>query len=321
MSEASQTRTQGSRIATALRWTLPFVVSAALLFYVFSGLDTSAVFDRFNARVALYFIPSLIVFLAISLWTEAICLVMVVREVPRDLDMITAARIKAASYLLSLLNYALGIGAVTVLLRRRARMELSEAAGSIFVISLFDLGSLLLMVSLGAALIDTEAAGLRVGIVLGAGGAIVAGFALLRAPVSLGPLDRVRELQVFRSARTLPIGLLIRLGFLRFAFVGLFVLLTHLTLLAFDVSIPPLHLVVNVSILLLISALPIAAAGLGTGQIVFVALLDRWASSEALLAASLTLSFGMIVTRSIMGLIFAREYTREALSANREESA
>ncbi len=45
------------------------------------------------------------------------------------------------------------------------------------------------------------------------------------------------------------------------------------------------------------------------------------ASSEALLAASLTLSFGMIVTRSIMGLIFAREYTREALSANREESA
>jgi len=321
MTNANRTSAAPSRLAKILRWTLPFFVSTALLVYVFSGLDVSAVLDRFDARVALYFVPSLVVFLFISLWIEALCLVMVVRQVPRELVMMTAARIKAASYLLSLLNYALGIGAVTVLLRRRARMEISEAAGSILVISLFDLGSLLLMVTVGAVLIDTDTAGVQFGVVLGAVGTIVAGFAVLRAPISMGPLDRLRDLQVFRSARTLPLGLLAGLGALRFGFVGLYVLLTHLTLVAFGVSIPPLHLIVNVSIMLLISALPIAAAGLGTGQIVFVSLLDRWASSEALLATSLTLSFGMIVTRATIGLFFAREYTQEALTANREDSA
>jgi ABC-type sulfate transport system permease component len=76
--------------------------------------------------------------------------------------------------------------------------------------------------------------------------------------------------------------------------------------------------VINTCILLLIAALPIAAAGLGTGQLAFVALFERWSDPETLLAASLTLSLAMIVTRAGMGLLFAREFTREALTASRE---
>jgi hypothetical protein len=38
-----------------------------------------------------------------------------------------------------------------------------------------------------------------------------------------------------------------------------------------------------------------------------------------LLAASLLLSFALIVTRALMGLAFAREFASEALAASREE--
>jgi hypothetical protein len=234
-------------------------------------------------------------------------------------SLMVAARIKAASYLLGILNYALGAGALTVLLRRRARMPLAEAAGAVFVLGLFDLGSLLGMVIVGLALMGTDTAGVQVGVVALAGAAIVGGFAVLRAPVALGPIDRLRELRVFHAARTLPLSLLLRLCVLRLAFVASFVALAWATLAAFGVYIPTLPLVVNVSVMLLVAALPIAAAGLGTGQVVFVALFDRYAPAETLLAASLLLSFGLIVTRSALGLLFAREFASEAM-AHREEA-
>ncbi len=315
MSERNTSRSTVSQIA---RWIVPFVVSGVFFAYVLSGVDTAAVVDRMTARVALYFLPPLAIFLVVSLFIEAVCLVVVVSHSRPFSSLWIAARIKAASYLLGLLNYALGAGAVTLLLRRRASMSLADAAGAVFLIGLFDLGSLLLMVLVGAGLLGSEALGVQAGVVMLATGAIVAGFAVLRAPISLGPFDGLRRLTVFRAARTLPISLLLQLGALRLAFISSFILLSWSVFAAFEISLPPVNLIVNISILLLVSALPIAVAGLGTGQLVFVSLFDRWASAETLLAASLTLSFGLIVTRSIIGLLFAREFTSEALAASRE---
>lgn len=314
-------RPGSSAIGRIARVALPFAVSAALLAWVLDGVDVRAVFAHVTPDVAVVFAPALGVFLAISLLLEALCLVAVVSHSRPFHDLVVAARIKAASYPLGLVNYALGTGATAVLLRRRAGMTLAEAAGAVFVIGLFDLGSLIAFVLVGAGLMGTSTPGLRAGVVLLAGGAIVAGFAVLRAPVRMGAFDRIRELEVLRDARTLPIALLARLGVLRLLFVGSFIGLAWATLTAFSVSVPPLDLVVNTSLVLLVSALPIAVAGLGTGQLVFVSLFERFAPTETLLAASLTLSFGLIVTRAAIGLAMAREFTAEALAAREEEDS
>ena len=100
-------------------------------------------------------------------------------------------------------------------------------------------------------------------------------------------------------------------------FIASFILLSWTTMNAFAVFVPWLELVVKVAVMLLVAAIPIAVAGLGTGQKVFVELFAGHAPPETLLAASLTLSFGLIVSRAMMGLFFAREYTREAYAASR----
>ena len=145
------------------------------------------------------------------------------------------------------------------------------------------------------------------------------GLGALRAPVPMGPIDRLRELEIFHDARTLPISILLKVGGVRLIFVGIFILVVGVTLKAFGVDVPLADLTVNTSILLLVSTLPIAVAGIGTGQVVFVALFNSYADAETLIAASLTLSFGMIVTRATVGLAFAREFTAEALAAQTEE--
>jgi hypothetical protein len=305
-----------------LRGAVPFAVSGLLLAWVMRDYDLPGLLSLLTPGVAAVFGPALLLFLGISLLIEAICLVDVIAHTRPFRDLALAARIKAASYPLGILNYALGVGAVVLLLRRRVGMRLADATGAVLLIGLFDLASLIALIALAGAWMGAETPGLRAGIILLAGGGIVAGIALLRAPISLGPLDRLRDLQVLRTARDLPLPLLARLGILRLLFACNFVALAWATLMAFGISsIPLLSLIVNVCIMLLVAALPIAAAGLGTGQIVFVSLFSPWGDPEVLLAASLTLSFGLIVTRAGMGILFAGEYAAEALSAPAEDEA
>lgn len=307
-----------SQVGRLLRWTLPFLVSVLLLWWILSGMDLGIIRELLTVEVASTFVPLLLAFLAISLLIEAISLVWVVSYYHEFSSFLMAARIKAASYLLGLINYALGAGAVALLLHRRSHVPLGQAAGSVLLIGLFDMGSLLLLALAALGLREADGSSLNAGFTALAAVALFMGFAILRMPYPLGPLDRLRDLALFEAARTLPLPLLIRLGLLRVAFVASFIILTGGALQAFGVEIPPLPLIVGVCALLLISAIPMAAAGLGTGQVAFVAIFEGYGTPEVLLATSLTISFGMILCRALIGVAFAREFTAEAFRARRE---
>jgi hypothetical protein len=254
----------------------------------------------------------------VSLWIETQTLNMLAAPSSSSLDKWTCAKIKAASYPLGLLNYALGAGGLTYLLRRRGNLGTSNAAGIVILIALFDLGFLLLLSAFGAVLLSTETLAVQASAIVGAVVAILIGFALLRADFSLGPLDRLRDLEIFRAARETEIARLAILAVLRLSFVISFIMLCGTALLVFDVRVPLGDLVVGVAAVSLVASLPIAIAGLGTGQVAFVFMFRHWGSPEILLASNLTLTVGLIVMRASVGLLFAGEFTREALAAARE---
>ena len=103
------------------------------------------------------------------------------------------------------------------------------------------------------------------------------------------------------------------------AFLIAFIGVAIATFYAFDIAVPLPVLVAGMMIAALVAALPIAVAGLGTGQFTVVYIFRDYASAEALLTASLVLSAGMILLRVGMGLLFAREFAREALEETRGE--
>jgi hypothetical protein len=67
----------------------------------------------------------------------------------------------------------------------------------------------------------------------------------------------------------------------------------------------------------LVGALPIAVAGLGTVQLATVELFGAHADEATLIACSLSMQATMVAVRISMGLVFAREFTREAVEATR----
>jgi len=301
--------------------TVPVVVSVGALGFLFATVNLEEAWDQVTWRVAAILVPSLLVYGAITLVLEAWSILRLVVPAPPEFGAWTAARVKCASYLLGIVHYALGVGALTVLLRRRAALPLSEAASIVLLISAADLLIVLGLAAAGAALYEFDDT-THLALMLAVGGVgFFGGLAVLRAPGSLGPLDRIRSLSVFEALRTVPLERLAELLVLRAVFSICFIGISGVGFAAFDLHPPVSQLVVGMMIVAVVAALPIAVAGLGTSQAAMIYLFRDLGDDGAVLAMSLVLSAGMILMRALMGLVVAREYTREALAQTRGEGA
>lgn len=295
-----------------LQQLLPPVVSAGALWAVLRQVDLRALGAALSWKIATVLLPALLVYGAATLAIEALCLVLLVRPRRPDFTLWTAARIKCASYLLLTLHYALGVGALSVLLRRRTGLPLGESAGITVLIFAADVLAVFALASGGIAVLGLDLPARW--ILLGLLAAVAGGLFLLRASAPLGRLERLRQLSFFDALRQAPLSQLLRLLLLRGIFSGCFVSVAGAAFLAFDLSPELPRLVAGILIVAMVSALPIAVGGLGTSQIAFVTLFQGLAERERLLAVSLMLSAGLIALRVGMGVLFAREYAREALS-------
>jgi hypothetical protein len=275
----------------------PAVVSVGALswLFLFGGIAFDDVFATMTWKIAFVLAPALAVYGALSLLLEAQSILLLLEHTPREFNAWTAARIKSASYLLTIVNYTLGAGALTVLLQRRAGLRLGQSASVVLLISSVDLVVVMVFCAVGAttmAIVSPAQRELIVGMTIIASLGLLGGIILLRIPGSLGPLERIRSLTV---------------------------LVGGAAFLAFDIVPPVGQLVAGMMVVALVSVLPIAIAGLGTSQWAVLSVFGNLADDSTLVAMSLTFSAGMILLRSGMGIVFAREFAREALEQTRRE--
>lgn len=306
-----------------LRRLLPVAVSLSLVAYLAATIDLRAALAHLSFDTALRFAGPLLLWNLATLAIESHCLHRVTAACGHPIEHLAAARIKAACYLLSLLHYTAGAAALSWLLRRRMQTGLAVAVSAVFLIALLDMGSVVGLAALAAAALPEAGAALRGGLLAGLSLAALGGFAFLRAPRTLGLLEPLRALPVLQAARTIRTGWLLELAALRVLFVASYVALTAALFRAFDVEFTLVALAMKVAILLAISAVPIAAAGIGTAQLAFVTLFRGSAPDAELLSMSVLLSLGLTLARALLGLVFSRELVRDVValqSSTRAES-
>lgn len=306
--------------ARVLRALVPFVVTAGSFWAISHQVDWLDAFAHIHAGALVVLLPALAVWAGLSLWVDTLSLLRS-RPGPGRPSFAALARLKAASYPLGLLHYALGAGALVVLLRRRAGLALSDATGTVMLIAAFDLLALLLLAAGAGAWVATADVGLRVGILAVALIGAPLGLFLLRTPADLGPFEALRGLGMLRAARDLPTPRLLQLLGLRVLFVATFIGLGGAALVSFGIRPPLGTLVVGFAQVALVAALPIAVAGLGTSQAAFLYVFRSLAPADELLACSVALSAGMIAVRIVLGALFAREFALPALAAEGDAEA
>lgn len=301
---------------STLKRLLPALVSVGILAWLLRDVDPRALAAALSWRIAGWMGAAFVVYGALTLWIEAVSIARLVDAVPGRLSRWTAARIKCASYLVGILHYALGAAALSLLLSRRASLPLGRAASVVILVSSADLLVVLALAALAASGMESGP-GVHAGVLLAGLAGFFGGLALLRVPASLGPLERLRQLSVFEGLRTVPAGRLAELFALRIAFAACFVSVCGSAFVVFGVRTPLVEVVAGVLIVALVAALPIAVAGLGTSQAAFLYVFADYAGRETLLTMSLVLSAGMLLLRAAMGILFAREFTREAFRGTR----
>jgi hypothetical protein len=300
-----------------LQRAFPVLVSFGVLVFLLLRMDLAALADPLTWRVAVVMVSSFLVYGAATLLLEAVSLTLLLKAPRGEFGVWIAARLKSASYLVGIVNYALGAGALALLLRRHTRLSLGEAASRVLLISSSDLVVVLGMAGAGAALVQTSAPTVQAGVIAAAMLAFFGGLALLRIPGSLGPFDRIRSLAIFEGLRTVPLPRLGVLLVLRVCFASCFVGVCAASFYAFGVRPPLAELIVGVLVVGVVAGVPIAVAGLGTSQAAFLFIFADYAPPEILLAQSLALTACMLGLRGAMGLVFAREFTREVLRETR----
>jgi hypothetical protein len=300
------------KTSRVLRALLPTAVTVGIFWAISRRVDWLDAFAHIRGSALTVLVPALVVWAAVSLWVDAVSLRC---AAPGRGSLGAMARLKAATYPLGIVHYALGAGALVVLLRRRAGLALADATGIVMLIAAFDLLALLLIAAVAGAWVATDAAGLRVGILAVAVLGAPLGLFLLRTELSLGPLEPLRNLGMLRAARELPALQLAQVLALRLLFVLVFVALGHAALASFGLHARFSAVIVGFAQVALVAALPIAVAGLGTSQAAFLYVFRSLAAPDELLACSVALSAGMIVVRVGLGALFAREFSLPAVAA------
>lgn len=298
---------------------LPVLVSAATLGWLVTSFDMSALGDALSWRVLQVLIPALLLYGAVTLVLETWSILSLTGPRP-GFGAWTAARVKCASYLVATINYLLGGAALTILLQRRAGLGLGETASIVLLILSVDIVIVLALGTTAATLAGPEGPAVRAGVAAVVGAGFFGGLVLLRTPRNLGPLERLRSLAVFDALRHTASGTLLKLGAIRLVFSLCFIGIGGAAFASFGVPISSARLTLGMLTLAIVGALPIAVAGLGTGQVAAVYVFKGVAEPEVLIALSLVLSAGLIALRAGMGLAFAREFTREALAQARAEA-
>lgn len=312
--EAPTPKTARAQVARAIPW----LVTLAAFVWLFATTDLQQMVDAVRQADWVRFFGSMIVLYTMVWFVDVAAITWIYRRhhVPsiRFADVLPA---RGVTYILGIINYAAGAAAMALYFKRRFGIGAVEGGASLLLIMLVDLGLLVLAVVAGASMLpeeyQTAVALLGVAAAVGALGH----FVFWRAPVSLGPIeplrDRVRQHPSLRGFRDAPVLDYFVLGVMRLPVIALYIAMHWFTLGAFrGIEVPLVRLLVYVPIQMVIAALPISVSGLGTVNAAQRVLYGPFAEGAGLVDAyGIALVAGFAVPRIIIGLVSMPRASRD----------
>lgn len=311
-----------------LRTWLPPLGTAVLLGYLAWTTDLARAADAF-ARADLGLLVSVLVFGTLITWVaDSACVAWLIgltlghRGEGRPLGLRDVLPIKAASYVLNILNYhAAAVGMAWVVARRK-RVGMVESVAALAVLSYMDIVALATLVFGGLWLAPEVMAELpelqqRLKLV---GGAIFAValivLLLLQSPLRQRHLQRLRELPLLRPVAAIAPLRMMQGVLVRTAFISLYVLTNYAMMHAFGMRPELGLLMVYVPILSVVGALPLSVSGLGTTQILmrtfYVSLVAPGQQTDPVIDAySTVMILGFVAVRLVVAAPFLPAILRE----------
>jgi len=286
---------------------LPWLVAAVLLAYLLWHIPRDQVLAALGQAHLGYLALVVLYLVGGSLVADSWATARVLSWFLAPIGWLEILPIRAASYLMAIVNYHLGQAGLIYFVHRSRRVPVSSVTGLVLMM----MGTVLLVLgalSVAGVVLAPDPETRRLAWVLGVlGGGTALYFLLLRLRPAW--LARRRVLApLFDAGVTGHLGATA----VRVPHVLITVTTHLLAMRCFDIAVPLGAGLVSIPLMLLAASLPITPFGLGTIQLAAVKLLspyirgDRAAAEARVLAYSLSLSTLALVTQAVIGLIFLR---------------
>jgi uncharacterized membrane protein YbhN (UPF0104 family) len=295
-----------SRYATPIKW----IVALVILVLLFRQVDTGKVLTAMGgARMDLY-LPLALVFVVIWFLIESQNLMFLFGLFGHKLTFKEMRTIRGASYLLMIINYNLGLGAIAWYLKTRNGISLIRAGSVMFFyyfvesvgITLFAMGGCLSIIHL-----DPPVYGKIV---------VIAGI-MLFSYITLFFLYRLLpDTPLLRRIRNAPLGAALheatwsgffQLAGLRVIYFLAFIVFFHLGLTCFAVHVPLGILTALVPVIFFIGNIPVTPFGIGTIQAAMLFFFAPFGPAENILSFSIVYSATLLFLRAPIGLFYMRK--------------
>ena len=232
--------------------------------------------------------------------------------------------VRAAAYILSLLNPGLGQGGTAFYIHRREGMPFLEMVGTIIFLVVIEFGQLALYAAIGIFIVQPQLTAIFAPFYV----VFIAAFAIALTYVRHGfaPLIRVLEtlsrlvgreitfayrsggprVRILHTLQTAGVRHYLLALFYKAPNFFIAILVHYLAVQQFGLQIPFLALLAFLPVVFLAASLPITVAHLGTSQAAWLFFFSSYGAEARLLAYSLTAHFTFMALNSLIGLCFLR---------------
>jgi uncharacterized membrane protein YbhN (UPF0104 family) len=266
---------------------LPWVVTLGLLFYVFRSISFSEILAAF-ATAASWTVPVLIPCVLGVYLGDSFAIWKTFGWFVTRLSFREVLVVRGATYLLALVNYSVGQGAIVYFVNRSRGIPLLRGTAAVLLVMGTNILLLLVFATIGLLVAPDLPPTLRT-IVFGAYAALaVYAVLLLLKPRWL------TSRPIFDVLFAAGVSGHLRALLVRIPHIGILMVFTFASLRAFGVQVPVAQAILYLPVIYFIGVLPIAVMGLGTTQAAMIYFLSSYvpgatpaAAKAAILAASL----------------------------------
>lgn len=292
-----------TRYASIIKW----LVALFVLFFLFKRVDTAKVLSAMaHARMDLY-LPLAVVFVIIWFLIEAQNLMFLFNLFGHGIRFRDMRIIRGSSYLLMIINYNLGLGAMAWYLKKRNGIPLLKASSVMFFyyfvesvgITLFAMGGCLLILSENPPLYTKI-----VWIAGSMGASYIILFFMVRLMPARGFFGRIRNNPLFSALHEATFSGFFKLSGLRAVYFAAFIVFFYFGLQCFHVHVPVLSLIGLVPVIFFIGNIPVTPFGLGTIQAAMLFFFKPYGAEEHILSFSVVYSATLLFLRAPIGLIY-----------------
>lgn len=286
---------------------LPWLVAAGLLTWVFWGVPLQDFVDALGRGQFTWYLPAMVCCMVCIFLADTLAISKTFTWFTTPIPYRTVLRIRGASYLMSVINYNLGQGALVIFANRAKSVSYGRATGTVLLLMGVSLVVLILLSAVGLFVSDApKAVAFRPYVI-----ALLLAFAVYLVVVAIKPrfLSRWSVAQPMLDAglRGHLAAIAVRAPHMALVFIA-----HYITMRAFGIDIPLLAFLSTMPFVSLMSAIPISPQGLGTTQYAAVYFFSAFApgtvaqQKATVLAYSLTTSVLAIFFMLATGLFFLR---------------